>query len=127
MDELKKATLQKIYVNQGERGSYLRLFLSNIDGSVEKLMLFDQWYFEEGTEHDIRKHEGEPIEYNTITREKGDKTYINIVHIQPEGQIWERPEKARGGASPGKAEIVTALGRIVVAIENLTAMLEHRE
>jgi len=101
------ATLKKVYHNTGARGGYLSLVMAGPNGEGVRANLFDQWYFQAGTPHDITQHLERQVEYEASVVEKqtpdGPKQYVNVSRIQPVGQIWEKPPDgmAPGGHIPG--------------------------
>ena len=101
MSEICVAMLKRVYQNTGQNGKYLGLVL-DIDGEGVRANLFDEWYFEEGTNHDIAQFVGKPvsIEFDVVEKDDG-KIYRNTLHIEPDGETWTKPEEGMGERKPG--------------------------
>ena len=100
MSERHTAMLKRVYRNTGQNGKYLGLMLE-IDGEGVRANLFDEWYFEEGTDHDISQFTDQPVNITFDVVERDDKIYRNTTHIEPAGETWVKPEEGMGERKPG--------------------------
>jgi len=93
------ALLKRVYHNEGKSSPYLGLMLE-VDGEGIRMSLFDQWYWEEGTDHNIEDYVGKPVDVAYSEVERDGNTYRNVTHIQPFGVEWVKPEEGMGERKP---------------------------
>jgi len=101
------AMLRRVKEKVGQNGPFLVLTVE-IDGEGLFCNLFDQWYWEEGSAHDIQDYANKPVIVTYEEVQKGDKTFRNVLHIEPDPTIiedaeaWVKPADGMGDRKPSK-------------------------
>ena len=115
MGPLTLGLLKQAKRKTGKAGEYL-FAVVEIDGEAVPMSLFDAWYFEKGTDHDITEYIDKPVQvlFSTTTRSSDSRVFKNIDHIQPDMIRWVKPEEGMGDRKPGP---LTSQGSIPKLIE----------